>query len=68
MIYTVENTSKAGRPVRVFVNGNEVRKAVFADTERGVVRYYPEPVRIKRGTDELYTRTVRGRVTVEAIH
>lgn len=67
MIYTIRNTCDVGRPVRVFVNGNEVRKAVFADTQRGVVRYYPEPVRIKRGTDELYTRTLRGQVTVEAI-
>ncbi|MCH4563346.1 hypothetical protein MKP05_09410 [Halomonas sp. EGI 63088] len=65
MIYTVENR---GRPVRVFVNGNEVRKAIYADTERGIVRYYPEPIRIKRGTDEVYTRTLRGQVTVEPMH
>lgn len=65
MIYTTKNTSEAGRPMRVFVNGYEVRAAVYADTERDIVRYHPAPARLKKGTDEIYTRTLRGKVTVE---
>lgn len=65
MIYTVENTSMAGRPKRVTVNGNPVDHVIFADTERGLVRYCPLPLRIKKGTDFVYTRVLRGVVTVE---
>lgn len=65
MIYTPENTSLAGRPVKVKVNGNLVDYAVFADTERGFVRYCPQPLRVQKGTDYVYTRVLRGAVTVE---
>lgn len=65
MIYTVENTSEIGRPVRVFVNGNEVDSAVYADTVKGVVRYSPRPYRVEKGKDYVYTRELRGVVTVE---
>ena len=67
MIYTVANTIEIGRRVDVFVNGNRVARAVFADTARGVVRYHPTPVRRKKNTDEALTRTLRGVVTVEVI-
>lgn len=67
MIYTIANTVEVGKPIRVFVNGNPVEHAIRADTERGLVRYAPLPLRIKRGTDEVYTRTLRGHVTVEPI-
>ena len=66
MIYTVENIARMGRRVRVFVNGNEVDGAVFADTEKGVVRYMPRPFRGAKGKDYIYTRKLRGSVTVEA--
>jgi hypothetical protein len=52
---------------RVFVNGNEVERAIWADLKRGLVCYAPTPMRIKRNSDELYTRTLRGQVTVEPI-
>nr|WP_298117440.1 hypothetical protein [uncultured Pseudomonas sp.] len=65
MIYTVANTVQAGRPVRVFVNGNEVECVVFADSARGRVRYCPRPLRPKRNGDEVFTRVLRGMVTVE---
>lgn len=67
MIYTVENTSAIGRHVRVFVNGNECRKVIRADTVKGEVIYIPSPARIKKNTDEVYTRMLRGKVTVEPI-
>lgn len=67
MIYTVENTSSIGQHVRVFVNGNECRKVIRADTVKGEVIYIPSPARIKKNTDEVYTRMLRGKVTVEPI-
>lgn len=65
MIYTTKNTSEIGKPVRVFVNGNSVRSAIRADTTKGEVIYCPDPVRIQKGSDEVYTRRLRGVVTVE---
>lgn len=68
MIYTVENTVRAGKPVQVFVNGNKVDGAFFADTDRGIARFYPQPPRIKKPErDQVYSRTLRGRVSVEPI-
>ncbi|ENM3904709.1 hypothetical protein EFU53_003287 [Vibrio cholerae] len=52
---------------KIFVNGNEVHCCVWADTAKGIVKYYPHPVRVKKGTDEIYTRTLKGVVTVEFI-
>lgn len=66
MIYTVANTIGIGKPVRVFVNGNEVESAVSADTGKGVVVYAPKPYRAAKGKDYVYTRKLRGKVTVEA--
>lgn len=65
MIYTVSNTSGIGRRCRVFVNGSEVKRAIYADTDRGVVKYIPNPARPKKGADEVYTRMLKGAVTVE---
>lgn len=67
MIYTLANTVEIGRHVKVFVNGNPVDRVVFADTSKGVVRYVPEPIRIKKGTDQIFTRLLRGVVTVEVV-
>ncbi len=52
---------------KIFVNGNEVHRCVLADTAKGIVKYHPHPVRVKKGTDEIYTRTLKGVVTVEFI-
>ena len=65
MIYTVENTIMAGKAARVFVNGNEVSQVIRADDQKGEVTYVPEPVRLKKGSDEVYTRKLRGKVTVK---
>lgn len=68
MIYTVENTVRVGKPVEVFVNGNKVDGVFYADTDRGVVRFVPQPGRIKKPErDRVYTRTLRGHVTVQPI-
>lgn len=53
---------------RVLVNGNEVRCVVWADTQRGAVLFYPEPIRMHRNRPgELYGRILRGRVEVLAM-
>ena len=65
MLYTVANTIEIGKPLRVFVNGNEVESVVSADTEKGVVVYAPKPYRAAKGKDYVYTRKLRGKVTVE---
>lgn len=59
---------KDGRGYRqVFVNGNEVSHVRWCDTRAGVVVYIPQPARIKKPEgDEVYTRVLRGVVTVEA--
>lgn len=65
MIYTLANTARCVRPVDVFVNGNKVDHALYADTERGIVRYAPRPLRAKKPErDRVYTRQLRGAVTV----
>lgn len=64
MLYTVENTIEVGMPVYVYVNGNQVLNAISADTDNGVVVYAPEPVRVKKNSDVVYTRKLRGKVTV----
>ena len=51
---------------RVYVNGNEIERVIWCDTEQGIAVYSPKPFRLKRpGGQELYTRRLRGRVTVE---
>ena len=68
MKYTLENTVKIGNPVRVFVNGNEIKNAIEADTSRGEVLTCLDPPRLhKRKRDEVYFRKLRGAVTVETI-
>lgn len=60
-VYTPENAMGA----RVFVNGNEIRNVFFADTRRGVVGFYPAPLRVKKPErDRVYSRKLRGDVTV----
>ena len=53
---------------RVYVNGNEIERVIWYDTVQGIAVYVPQPARVKKpGCDEVYTRRLRGRVTVEAI-
>lgn len=48
----------------MFVNGNIVGGVVYADTKKGLVVYMPKPYRVARGKDYVYTRKLRGTVTV----
>ncbi|WP_346399933.1 hypothetical protein [Pseudomonas syringae] len=50
---------------RVHLNGNEITHVLWCDTDAGVVVFVPQPMRVKRTSrDEVYTRRLRGRVTV----
>ncbi|MGY4528013.1 hypothetical protein ACVWZT_004827 [Pseudomonas sp. TE21394] len=52
---------------RVFVNGNPVDNVLWCDTAAGVCVYAPRPAKVKRPErEEIYTRRLRGVVTVEA--
>ena len=54
-----------GRGLRkVFVNGNEIDGVTYADTKLGIVIYAPKPYRVAKGKDYIYTRKLRGTVTV----
>lgn len=54
-------------PRRVLVNGNQVENVLWCDTAAGVCVYAPRPVKVKRPErEEIYTRRLRGVVTVEA--
>jgi len=65
MIYTVENTAKIGRQVRVKINGKPVHKCFYADTDKGIVRYYGKKSRAsKRYPDQVVSFQRRGRVVV----
>lgn len=65
MIYTIENTLDIGLVAKVTVDGNVVDTAFYADTEKGIVKYYPTPLRRDKMTGDIYSRTLRGKVTVE---
>lgn len=55
-------------PRNVFVNGNKIGKVFYADTEKGLVKFYPQPVRVHRNGLEAYSRELRGTVTLEFIN
>ena len=60
------HTPDDGRGRRdVFVNGRQVHRAFFVDTRRGIVDYFPEPVRIHKHGKRAISRRLRGRVHVE---
>jgi len=50
---------------RVYVNGNEIARVVWCDTSEGIVVFCPYPYRTSRADTEVYTRRLRGTVTVE---
>lgn len=51
---------------RAFVNGNQVDNVLWCDTSSGVCVYAPQPIKLKRpALEEVYTRRLRGFVTVE---
>ena len=52
---------------RVYVNGNEIARVVWCDTSQGIAVFCPYPFRVHREGAEVYTRRLRGVVTVERI-
>lgn len=52
---------------RVLLDGREVKRVVYADTHKGVLRYYPDPIRIHKHGKRAIVKTRHGRVEVEFI-
>ena len=52
---------------RVYVNGNEIERVVWCDTSLGIAVFCPFPFRVDHRRDQVYTRRMRGTVTVERI-
>ena len=53
---------------RVLLNGKEVKNVIYADTEKGVVRFYPEPITLSGGCEEILTKELIGTVIVESMN
>lgn len=49
---------------KVLLNGKELRNVVYADTERGVVRFFDEPPKMHKRKRRIITRTRHGVVEV----
>jgi hypothetical protein len=49
---------------RVLVNDKELSRVFFADTQRGIARYYRHPLKLDRWRKRVLSRTKRGRVEV----
>ena len=48
-----------------FCNGNKIKRCTWVDTDRGIAEYAATPIRVKKGTDEVFTRKLRGAMTVK---
>ena len=54
-----------GRGLRdVFVDGQKIEKAFFADEKRGIVDYYVTPYKLDKYRKRLLSRRIRGDVQV----
>ena len=51
-------------PRRVFVDGREIKYATYADTRRGIVDAYREPLQLGKWRKRILTERHRGRVEV----
>ena len=60
------NDGKGSR--QVLVNGNEVKRVLWANVEQGLVCFHPYPYRIDKRKGEVKTRLLRGDVKVEFIN
>lgn len=59
------HTPEDGRGHRsVFVNGREVKQAFYADTKRGIVDAYRQPLRLDKDRKRVLSRRYRGHVVV----
>lgn len=54
-----------GRGTRtVYLNGAEVKRCIYADTHKGLVRFYGDPYKVHKYGKRLIHRTKRGVVEV----
>lgn len=53
---------------RVFVDDKEVDHAFYADTKKGVVRYYPQPLKLHKYGKRVVSRTLHGQVRLEFVN
>lgn len=59
------HTPEDGRGVRkVFLDGQEIKMAVFVDEQRGIVDRYRQPLTIDKRSQSLITERLHGRVEV----
>jgi len=62
------HTCDDGRGRRlVMVDGKPVEKVFYADTRKGVVRYFATPMRLHKRRKRAIERTKRGKVEIEFI-
>jgi hypothetical protein len=52
---------------QVYLNDKPIAKAFYADTVKGVVRCYREPLKLHKYRKRALTRTLHGKVRVEYI-
>lgn len=52
------------KPRNVYLNGVLIKRVVYADTKRGLVRITDSPVKIHKHGKRIITRTMRGVVEV----
>lgn len=57
------NDGKGNR--QVYVNGNPIKRVLWANEEQGLVCYFPYPLKINRRKANIYTRLLKGKVRVE---
>ena len=60
-IHTVDNSPLG---TKVFVNGKEIPNTYYADTKKGVVRAYREPLKADKYGKRVIEKTYRGKVEV----
>lgn len=61
------HTPDDGRGLRdIFVNGRKIDSAFYADTRRGIVRAYRDPIKLDKWRKRALTKTLHGVVEVRA--
>lgn len=62
------HTPNDGRGMRqVFLDGKPIDRVAYADTRRGIVRCYHDPIRVSRWRKRALTYTLHGTVEVKPI-
>lgn len=67
-IFTIENTSEIGKPVKVFLNGKKLDHCIYADTKKGKVVFFPQPLKVHKHKKKVICKTRYGQVTVEHLN